>query len=318
MSHRKADAGPTASPAKLFGEALRFARERAGLTQEALGKLLHCDRTVVTRYEGGHRPMPVDSVMACDDILQTGGMLYLLWKRVDWQADVEHPDWFQKYVDLEAEALAIRVYQSARVNGLLQCADYAHALFRLGIDGGSPALLRDRVTARMGRQKRLLGPDGPLHIAVLDESVIRSVVGDPGVMRRQMEHLLEVGERPNISIQVAPFDCVRVRRPGTSMFLLEMPDGSEWLYSESLCRGHFSDAASVVAEHRGDYDLLRGHVLSVSDSRTLIADAMEEYRYEERRPQGGHMVQEQLQRGQRGRVRRGGPRVALPRRRPGT
>ncbi|MFB7379659.1 Scr1 family TA system antitoxin-like transcriptional regulator [Kitasatospora purpeofusca] len=317
MSHRKADAGPTASPAKLFGEALRFAREQAGLTQEALGKLLHCDRTVVTRYEGGHRPMPLDSVKACDRILQTGGMLYLLWKRVDWQADVEHPDWFQKYVDLEAEALAIRVYQYARVNGLLQCADYAHALFRMGADRDNPVLLHDRVTARMGRQKRLLESDDPLHIAVLDESVIRSVVGGPGVMGRQMEHLLEVGERSNICIQIAPFGCMPTRRPATSMFLLEMPDGSEWLYSESLYRGHFSDAPSVVSEHRRDYDLLRGNVLSVSDSRALIADAMEEYRHEERRSQGDRLAQEQLQRGPRGRVRRGGPRVAIPRRRSG-
>ncbi|MFB7476548.1 Scr1 family TA system antitoxin-like transcriptional regulator [Kitasatospora sp. NPDC056184] len=317
MSHRKAAAGPTASPAKLFGEAVRFARERAGLTQEALGKLLHCDRTVVTRYEGGHRPMPLDTVLACDEILQTGGMLHLLWKRVDWQADVEHPDWFQKYVDLESEALAIRVYQYARVNGLLQCADYAYALFRAGLDRDNPALLEERVAARMSRQKRLLGPDGPLHIAVLDESAIRSAFGGPNVMRRQMEHLLEVGERPNISIQVAPFGCVPSRRPATSMFLMEMPDGSEWLYSESLYRGHFSDSPSVVAEHRGDYDLLRGHVLSVSDSRALIADAMEEYRYEERGSQRGGVADEQLQRRSRGRVRRGGPRVASPRHRPG-
>ncbi|CAN3983277.1 helix-turn-helix domain-containing protein [Kitasatospora purpeofusca] len=316
MSHRKADAGPTASPAKLFGEALRFAREQAGLTQEALGKLLHCDRTVVTRYEGGHRPMPLDSVKACDRILQTGGMLYLLWKRVDWQADVEHPDWFQKYVDLEAEALAIRVYQCVQVNGLLQCADYAHAMFRTGVDRDSPTLLRERVAARMSRQKRLLGPDGPLHIAVLDESVIRSVVGGPGVMRRQMEHLLQVGERSNVSIQIVPFGCAPARRPGTSMFLLEMPDGSEWLYSESLYRGHFSDAASVVAQHRGDYDLLRGDVLSVSGSRALIADAMEGYRYEERRSRDG-LAKEQLQREQRRRVHRGGPRVPFPRHRPG-
>ncbi|MFF7455396.1 Scr1 family TA system antitoxin-like transcriptional regulator [Kitasatospora sp. NPDC008115] len=313
MSHRKADAGPTASPAKLFGEALRFARERAGLTQEALGKLLHCDRTVVTRYEGGHRAMPLDSVVACDRILETGGMLQLLWQRVDWQADVEHPDWFQKYVDLEDEALAIRVYQCGRVNGLLQCADYAYEMFRTGTDRDNPVLLRERVTARMSRQKRLFGPDGPLHIAVLDESAIRTVVGGPGVMSRQMKHLLEAGERSNISIQVAPFGCLPTRRPGTSMFLLEMPDGSEWLYSESLYRGHFSDAPSVVAEHRGDYDLLRGDVLSVSDSRALIADAMEEYRFEE----CGGVAQEQLQRKQRGRVRRGGPRVVHPGRRSG-
>ncbi|WP_307853035.1 helix-turn-helix transcriptional regulator [Kitasatospora sp. RG8] len=314
MSHRKGRKGPTASSAELFGEELRFAREAAGYTQEELGKLLHCDRTVITKSEGGRRKFPAEFLEDADKLLGTGGLLTRLYERVDWHAEVEHPDWFQKYVGLEAEAVAVRVFQYARINGLLQCEEYARSLFGLGEARDRPELLAERVTARLSRQDRFLEPGGPLLLAVLHESAIRSVVGGPGVMRAQMEHLLAVGGRSNVSIQVASFGLA-TRLPATSMFLLQMADGVEWLYSESLYRGHFSDAPSIVAECRGDYDLVRGEVLSASDSRALIAEAMEEYRYEERRAQHGHLAQEQLQRGPRGRVRRGGPRI--PRSRPG-
>ncbi|MCG6497433.1 helix-turn-helix transcriptional regulator [Kitasatospora sp. A2-31] len=298
----------------MFGEALRFAREQSGYTQAELGKLLHCDRTVVTRAEGGQRPMRAETVASCDDLLQMGGLLLKLFERVDWQADIEHPDWFQKYVDLEAEAMSVRAFQFNRVNGLLQCEEYAHALFSLGNARDNPGLVKERVMARLSRQARYFQPGGPLLLVVLHESVIRSVVGGPQVMRCQMEHLLAAGERSNITIQVARFDAY-TRLPATSMFLLVMPDGKEWLYSESLYRGHFSDAPAIVEEHRADFDVMRGDVLSVRDSRALIADAMEEYRYEERRSSCSDLAEEQLQRGQRRRVHRSGPRI--PRRRSG-
>ncbi|MFJ4669431.1 helix-turn-helix domain-containing protein [Kitasatospora purpeofusca] len=317
MAHRKASAVPTASPAELFGEALRFARERAGLTQEALAKLLHCDRTVVTRIEGGRRTMHLEVVIACDEILGTGGLLRTLWERVDWHADVEHPDWFQKYVEVEEEAETIRVLQYCRLNGLLQCEDYARAIFGLGDARNDPRMLAERVATRLSRQRRFLVADGPTLLVTLHESAIRTIVGGPGVMRRQMEHLLFVGERSNIFLQVTPFSRPVMKMPATSLILLLMPDGREWVYSESLYRGHMSDAPAVVREARRDFDLVRGDVLSVGDSRALIADAMEEYRYEEGRSHDSCVAQEQLQRGRRGRVRRGGPHVPFPRRRPG-
>ncbi|MFJ8434140.1 Scr1 family TA system antitoxin-like transcriptional regulator [Kitasatospora sp. NPDC094019] len=310
-------AAPTASPAELFGEAVRFARERAGLTQEALAKLLHCDRTVVTRIEGGRRTMHLDTVIACDDILGTGGLLRTLWERVDWQADIEHPDWFHKYVELEEEAEAVRVLQYCRLNGLLQCADYAHAIFSLGDARNNPRMVAERVATRLSRQRRFLAAGGPTLLVTLHESAIRTVVGGPGVMRRQMEHLLSVGERYNIFIQVAPFARPVTKMPATSLSLLLLPDGREWVYSESLYRGHMSDAPAVVAEARRDFDLVRGDVLSVGESSALIADAMEEYRYEERQSRDCRLAQEQLQRGRRGRVRRGGPHIPYPRPRPG-
>ncbi|MFD7579226.1 helix-turn-helix domain-containing protein [Kitasatospora sp. NPDC059817] len=309
MAHRRLESGLTSSPAVMFGEALRFAREQAGYTQEDLGKILHCHRTVITRWEGGKRPMDADTVARADDALAMGGLLVRLWERVDWHADIEHPDWFQKYVELEEEVAAIRAIQYNRINGLLQCEDYARAILSLGDARNIPERLAERVATRMGRQERFLTGDGPMLLVVLDESAIRTVVGGPGVMRRQMEHLLSVSEQSNIFIEVAPFARPARKMPATSLFLLLMPDGKEWVYSESLYRGHFSDAPSIVTEARRDFDLLRGDVLSVGDSCALITDAMEEYRHEERRAGDSFLAQEQLQRGRWGRVHRGGPRI---------
>ncbi|MFF2353816.1 DUF5753 domain-containing protein [Kitasatospora sp. NPDC058115] len=235
---------------------------------------------------------------------------------MDWNAEIEHPDWFRDRADLEAEAVALRLFQYGFMHGLLQCREYAQEMFTAGEAAGNAKLIAERTAARIGRQQRFLGSNGPLLMAVLDESAIRSELGGPAVMRRQMQHLLNVARLPNISIQVAPF-AGRHTVIKTSMVLLEMPDGRNWVYSESLDRGHLSDAPAIVAAHRRGYDLLRGEVLSVRESLELIADAMEGYRDGEVRDRHGRLAQEQLQRTGRGRLRRGGPRVPYPRRRSG-
>ncbi|MEV7773343.1 helix-turn-helix transcriptional regulator [Kitasatospora sp. NPDC086791] len=62
MAQRKTKRGTTASSAIMFGEELKYAREAAGYTQEEVGKLLHCDRTVLSRIESGKRKPSVEEV----------------------------------------------------------------------------------------------------------------------------------------------------------------------------------------------------------------------------------------------------------------
>ncbi|WP_405365261.1 helix-turn-helix domain-containing protein [Kitasatospora sp. NBC_00039] len=299
----------------MFGEELRFYREMLGYTQEELGKLLHCNRTNITRYESGKRRMPIDSVEDADRVLSTGGLLKRLWERVDWDAEIEHPDWFRDHADMEAEAVAVRVFQYGYMHGLLQCQEYARAMFAAGDDAGNLDLIEERTAARLARQERFLVQDGPLLLAVLDESSIRSVVGGPKVMCRQMEHLLRVMELPNVLVQVAPFTS-RSTIINTSMVLLEMPDGQRWVYSESLDRGSPSDVPAIVSGHHRTYDRLRGDILSMRDTRALITDALEGFRDDEERARRSRLAQEQLQRNQRRRLYRGGPRIARRRPRP--
>ncbi|MFF3598290.1 helix-turn-helix domain-containing protein [Kitasatospora indigofera] len=298
----------------LFGGEFRHAREAAGYSQAGLAKLLHCDRTLITRIENGGRIPQEKFIKQCDEVLLMGGLLIRIWKRVDWYAEVEHPDWFQRFAQMEAEAVSLRKYQVQLVPGLLQTEDYARALFARGAAAGNPDLIEERVAARLSRQHRFLVDGGPLLVVVLDESAIRRVIGGPAVMRDQMDHLLTVARQCNIAIQVAPFGLVDLAPPKTSMTLIKLPDGHEWVYSESLGRGHFSDDPSVLTAHTRTYDVLRADVLSSRESMALITSAMEGYSaHDESRSQRGDLAQEQLQRGRRRRLHRGGPRIPGPR-----
>ncbi|MER8102799.1 helix-turn-helix transcriptional regulator [Kitasatospora sp. NPDC094016] len=312
MVRRKIKRGPTASSAILFGEEVRYARELAGYTQEELGKLLHIDRTVISRTESGQRKPPVEEVEELDQLLNTGGLLRRLYDRVDWSAQIEHPDWFQSHVDTEAEAVGLQVFQTDYMHGLLQCREYARAMFEAGGTDECPQAVEERVVARLARQRRFLAEGGPQLVVLLDESAIRSVVGGPAVMARQMQHLLDIARRGNIVIQVVPFTA-RTTIINTAMVLLEMPDGQHSVYSESLDRGNPSDDPAIVSGHRRRYDRLRGDALTATESLGLVAEALEGFKDDAERARRGHLAQEQLQRHERRRLRRGGPRVPRPR-----
>ncbi|MEV5551417.1 helix-turn-helix transcriptional regulator [Streptomyces sp. NPDC052309] len=313
MSRRNAEGASGVSTAAVFGEVLKHFREAAGLTQEGLAARIPCDRSHVARVEAGTR-VPQDTfAKTCDELLGTGGVLARLWGRIDWYPQVEHPDWFRRRAEMDAEAVALREYQDRVVPGLLQTEEYAWALFSRVTSHGEA---EERVRARMSRQQRFLDDDGPLYHVVLDESCLRTVIGGPAVMRGQCAHLLKLGRRPNIRIQVAPASLPGLIRPNASMSLIELPDGHRWVYSESLDRGHFNDDPALFRRHSQTYDVLRADAPSAPESAALISDALERYQQDgQPRVQRGDLGQEQLQRRQRRQLRRNRPRI--PRRRPG-
>ncbi|MFD4564577.1 Scr1 family TA system antitoxin-like transcriptional regulator [Streptomyces sp. NPDC058251] len=315
MTRRNAEAGSAVSNAALFGEVLRHFREAALFTQEGLAREIPCDRSHVARVEAGAR-VPQDTfAKKCDELLVTGGVLGRLWGRIDWYPQVEHPDWFRRRAEMDAVAVAVRAYQERVIPGLLQTEDYARALFSPVTSGGE---VEERVRARMSRQRRFLGAEGPLYVAVLDESCLRNVVGSPSVMRDQCAHLLTVGRRPNIRIQVVRADRPGLDRPNASMSLIRLPDGHEWVYSESLDRGHFNDDPAAYARHSQTYDVLRADALSAPESAALVSELMEGYGHHgQGQPERGDVDQEQLQRIQRRRLHRNSPRYPRHRPRPG-
>ncbi|MER7984395.1 helix-turn-helix transcriptional regulator [Streptomyces noursei] len=314
MKRRNGAEGVAATTATVFGEVLKHFREAAGFTQESLARKIPCDRSHVARVEAGTR-VPQDTFAEkCDEVLGTGGVLKRLWGRIDWYPDVEHPDWFQRRADMDAEAVALREFQTRVMPGLLQTEEYARALFFPRLASADD--VEERVRARLSRQQRFLGPDGPLYVVVLEESCLRNVVGDAAVMYGQCAHLLSVGQRPNIRVQIAPVGCAGLVRFDASMSLIKLPNGEEWVYSESLDRGHFSDDPAVFTRHSQTYDVLRADVLSARESAALIRDAMGGYgQHGQPRAQRRDVDQEQLQRRQRRQLHRGSPR--FPRRRSG-
>ncbi|MFE9251817.1 Scr1 family TA system antitoxin-like transcriptional regulator [Streptomyces sp. NPDC007088] len=302
---------PQGGSAETFGQVLRHLRKQAGYTQAELAAEMHCDRSLLARFEAGTRVPDERAVRLADEFLGAGGLLVLLWARTDWYPEVQHPDWFKRRAQMDSKATAIFEYQSVVMPGLLQTHGYAFAQFAQvkPLDEVEGA-----VRARLSRQGRFIAPGGPLLVVVLDESCITNVVGDAQVMSEQCNHLLIMGALPNIRIQVAPADAPHIVRPLRPMSIIHHPDGTRCVYSESLDQGHFVDEPGAVTRHGQTYDVLRADALSASESAAMIRAAMEGYdQHGEPRPRRGNVAQEQLQRQQRRQLRRN--RLRPPRRR---
>ncbi|WBB63992.1 helix-turn-helix transcriptional regulator [Streptomyces sp. WMMC500] len=275
MTPRNATHRATGTTAEMFGDVLRHLREAAGMTQAELAKQIPCDRSYVARIETGTSVPPDTFAAKCDEVLGGNGLLARLWLKVDWYPDVAHPDWFERRAQMDAECTALRAYQERMMPGLLQTEAYTHAQFAQVIY--DEETLDERVRARLSRQQRFFSSEGPLYVVVLDESCLRNVVGGSEIMREQCEHLLSAGQRTNIQIQVTPAERPEIIRPNTSMSLITLPDGHEWVYSESLDHGHFVDNPTVYQQHLRTYDVLRADALSARDSAALIGKFMEGY-----------------------------------------
>ena len=314
MSQRNASKNGAATPGALWGRQLKRAREATRRTQEQLARDLDLSRAAVAGYEAGTQ-VPTRAVAErCDKLLQTGTTLAHMWDDTNWYAaSTLHPDWFQRRADMDAELTRLCEYAVGPVLGLLQTEEYARALFGRRYPEASKEV-EANVIGRMDRQRRFYAPGAPLLIVVMDEGSLHRVVGGPGVMRRQLDRLLEAGALPNVRLHVIPFG-LDIEQPDTSMSLITMPNGREWLYSESLTRGHLTDDPETVKQYARSYDLLRADALSARQSAALISEAREGFNDEQPRPDRRPLVQEQLQRSQWRQLHRSGPRIH-PRRRP--
>jgi hypothetical protein len=101
---------------------------------------------------------------------------------------------------------ALRSWQPAFVDGLLQTGDYARAL--LSARPNTPDdEVEAQVSARMERQNILRGDDPPLLWFVIDEGALHRRIGSEKIMRDQMFALAELSQRPNINVQVVPYSA---------------------------------------------------------------------------------------------------------------
>ncbi len=159
------------------------------------------------------------------------------------------PNWFPRYLGLEATASLIRTYEVQFVPGLLQTEDYARAVVPL-----APAVTHEdeiarRVRLRLERQQLLTRPDPPKLWAVVDEAALRRPVGGPRVMRDQLEALIGiVTKMPHVRLQVLPLVAGAHVAAGGSFTILRFPhlDLPDVVYLEQLTSAMYLDTREDV------------------------------------------------------------------------
>ncbi len=248
-------AGPTVVR-MLVGAQLRQLREASGITREDAGYAIRASHSKISRLELGRtsfKPRDVADLLTLYGVTDAAERTSLLslaeqasspgWWRP--YADLV-PPWFEAYLGLEQAASVIRSYEVQFVPGLLQTPDYARAVIMLGHSDAPAADIDRRVGLRMRRQRVLHKPDAPSLWAVIDEGALRRPLGSAETMRGQLEHLCEVAELPNVTVQVLPFNVGGHSAAGGPVTILRFPEGElpEVVYLEQLISALYLDKPS--------------------------------------------------------------------------
>jgi uncharacterized protein DUF5753 len=162
-------------------------------------------------------------------------------------------------------------YQNFLVAGLLQTEEYAREILRAGNRADQ---LDELVAIRMERQDILRRDDPPWLIVLLDESVVRRVVGNRDVMRRQLEHLLAVMNQPNVTLRIVP--TAGGIYPVGAFNLLTFREETTVAYVEGVHgHGQLIDRGRQVCDLEVLFDQIGAVALPVAQSEKLIKVALE-------------------------------------------
>ncbi len=282
-----AASSPTAWRRWLAFELVRL-RQRSGLEQRDVAKALRCSIGKVSYYETAERPVVVRDL---DEVLlplygvpEERWPLYLQaardsrqkgwWERYD---PTTLPGWFSLFVGLEQGASRIRQYEAQLVPGLLQTHAYAEAVSRGGTAERTEEEIERHVELRLARQAVLHRDPDPLRLwVVLDEAVLRRVVGGPAVMAEQLRHLAAMAERPRVTVQVMPFSGGAYPGLNGGYQVLEFPWPSDpgLAYVEHRAGSLYLEEPREIRAHSAAFEHTCAVALSPRQSLTLIADAV--------------------------------------------
>jgi transcriptional regulator with XRE-family HTH domain len=279
---------PTVKRRRLAAE-LRRRRDEAGMTIEEVAEHLEWSTAKISRIENARvSVLPRDVKF----LLRTYGMdensnvweTLLTLARESRQKGWWHayadaiPELYETYVGLEADATTLRTYESEAVPGLLQTEDYALAVNRATLITSSTEEIEKQATVRITRQERLAESDPPELWAVVNEAVIRRVVGGRAVMREQLRRLAEASNEPNITLQVLPFSAgAHAGMDGAFMILgFPEPTDPEVVYVNYYTGTVYLEKPPEIERYTVMFNHLRAAALPVDQSRDLIACVADE------------------------------------------
>ncbi|HEU5032187.1 MAG TPA: helix-turn-helix transcriptional regulator [Spirillospora sp.] len=250
-----------------FGRQFRRYRERSGLSQARVGERTNKTASFVSQVESGKKRCKRNFVEIMDPVFKANGVLLGLYDDLNSDQQLGFPSWFD-WPDVEAEADVLVWWEHTVVPGLLQTENYARVF--LGSD--------EAVVARMSRQQ-ILARDVPgpaTLLAFVSEQVLTNLVGSREIMREQLEHLVAMSERPNVTIQVVVNDDGVPAATGGAFILATMKDRSEVAYLETTVRGITTDDENDLSGLSGAIRALGSKALPATMSREMIKKIAEE------------------------------------------
>jgi transcriptional regulator with XRE-family HTH domain len=286
------DASDTPSPAvqrRRLRTELRRARLDAGLTQEQVAAAMDWSLSKLIRIENGSVSISTNDLRAIlqhykiTDEERVSELLALsraARERSWWSSYGDSvPPRLLQLIEYETAALITRNFQPLVVPGMLQTEEYA----RISLRHLDPQMSASRVEAlvevRMRRQDLLQRADAPRQFFIMDEAVVRRDAGGPDVRRRQLHHVIDVSDMPNVTVEIVPFTAGLLPGLQGQFLIYEFPDAADddVLYLEDARGALLSrDNQDEVLSYREQFEQLRkgslGPKASIDFLRSLVAE----------------------------------------------
>lgn len=228
---------------------------------------------LVRKVERGARIPRPEYLDRVDEVVGARGVVSAMKKEM---REARYPKKVRDLAKLEAQAVELCSYGNHNLHGLLQTRDYAQELFEMRRPAYSQDQIERDVTARMARQAIFERSPAPALSFVQEEVTLRRPIGGTMVLRRQLEHLLEVGQLRNVEIQVMPTRCTDHAGMGGLIQMLKFADGKAVGRSDGAFGGRpVSDPKQLrILELR--YGIIRAQALTPGASLVFIEEMLGE------------------------------------------
>jgi transcriptional regulator with XRE-family HTH domain len=257
---------------------LRAARAAAGLSQPEVSRRTGVSQARLSRAENGTATLRPSEV---DELAEIYGVDPQQRRRlVDLAADAEagyrdartviqrgNTARLQaRFAALEARAAVVRSFQPVMVLGVLQSPAYAAAVF--GTEQDDP-LVVDRVE----RTRRLLTESERRWVLVQTEGALRWLVRSPQLMAEQVQHIVDLVDRPNVDFGLIPWSTPVDVVPVTGFHLY---DAHTAVVGTSIGAAFVEDVASL-RDYEDQFSRLVELASFGADARLALRELAEHY-----------------------------------------
>jgi transcriptional regulator with XRE-family HTH domain len=266
---------------KRLGAELRKLRTAADISTEFAAGLLGMDRTRIANMESGIRTINAERVRtlatnyACGDDAYVEALVEMAQPEVGWWERYRGslPHGMLDIAEMEAHSAGMRGANTVHIPGVLQTPEHATAVFRVVVPKLPEHEVALRLAHRSERQQVITGDNAIPYVAIIHEAALRMQFGGREVTRAQLEYLLDLSERDNVTVLTVPFEQGAFPGAGQNAVYAEgrVPQ-LDTVQVDSLHGPAFLHADSQLAKYRAQLDWLQELALPPDKSRDFIRE----------------------------------------------
>ena len=253
------------------GHLLKVCREAAGMRAAEFGEIMGYGEDMIRKMERGQRIPRPEFLDRADDVLRAQGHL----KAFKWQMEqARYPKKVRRLKEMEDRAVEVLLYSNHNIHGLLQTPEYAKALFETSQPALSPEVVERGTAGRMGRKSIFERDPAPTLGFVQEQVTLDRPIGGKMVLRRQLEHLLEVAQLRNVSLQIMPTDREDHAGMEGLIEVLKFADGTAIGRSDGAFNGRPISSPKDLRILELRYGMIRAQALTPRESQAFIEQAL--------------------------------------------